>query len=104
MEFLMQYLKKNFDFIVIDTPPVMVATDAVIMAPRVDGTLLVIKSNNTERKIIENVLDQYKSANLPILGAILNHVDMKKEGYYRYYNKYYSSYYGKQDADKHRVP
>jgi len=95
MEFLMQYLKKNFDFIVIDTPPVMPATDALIMAPSVDGTLLVMKSGNTERKIIKDVLDQYKSANLPILGAILNHVDMKKEGYYRYYHKYYSSYYGK---------
>ena len=95
MEFLMQYLKKNFDFIVIDTPPVMPATDAVIMAPRVDGTLLVMKSGNTERKIIKDVLDQYKSANLPIIGAILNQVDMKKEGYYRYYHKYYSSYHGK---------
>jgi len=95
MEFLIQYLKKNFDFIVIDTPPVMPATDAVIMAPRTDGTLLVIKSGNTERKIIKDVLDQYKSANLPIIGSILNQVDMKKEGYYRYYHKYYSSYYGK---------
>ncbi|WP_457551277.1 polysaccharide biosynthesis tyrosine autokinase [Desulfobacula sp.] len=96
MEFLMQYLKKQFDFIVLDTPPVMPATDAVIMAPRVDGTLLVIKSGNTERKIIKDVLDQYKAARLPIIGAILNQVNMKKEGYYRYYHKYYTSYYGKQ--------
>ncbi len=94
MAFLVQYLKKGFDFIVIDTPPVMPATDAILMAPNTDGTLLIIKSGNTERKIIQNVLDQYKSAKLPIIGSVLNEVDMKKEGYYRYYNKYYSSYYG----------
>ena len=94
MEFLMHYLKKQFDFIIIDTPPVMPATDAVIMAPRTDGTVLVIKSGRTERKIIKDVIDQYKSANLPIIGTVLNQVDMKKEGYYRYYSKYYSAYYG----------
>ena len=95
MEFLLQYLKKNFDFIVIDTPPVMPATDAILMAPRTDGTIIIMKSGHAERKIIQDVLDQYKTANLPIIGTVLNQVDMKKEGYYRYYHKYYSSYYGK---------
>ncbi|MBC2704271.1 MAG: polysaccharide biosynthesis tyrosine autokinase [Desulfobacula sp.] len=95
MEFLVQYLKKNFDFIIIDTPPVMPATDAVLMAPRTDGTVMVMKCGHAERKIIKDVLNQYKTAGLPIIGAVLNHVDMKKEGYYRYYHKYYSSYYGK---------
>jgi len=94
MEFLVQYLEKNFDFIVIDTPPVMPATDAILMAPRTDGTVFVIKSGNTDRKIIQDVIGQFKTANLPIIGSVLNLLDMKKEGYYRYYNKYYSSYYG----------
>ena len=95
MEFLFHYLEKSFDFIVIDTPPVMPATDAILMAPRTDGTIFVIKSGNTDRKIIQNVIDQFKTAKLPIIGSVLNLVDMKKEGYYRYYSKYYSSYYGK---------
>ncbi len=95
MEFLLQYLKKSFDFIVIDTPPVMPSTDAILMAPLTEGTILVMKSGNTERKIIQDVLDQYEQASLPIIGTVLNQVDMKKEGYYRYYHKYYSSYYGK---------
>ncbi len=94
MDFLVRYLKKRFDFLVIDTPPVMPASDAVLMAPRTDGTILVMRSGNTERKIVQNVLDQYKSAKLPILGAVLNDVNMKKEGYYQYYEKYYTSYYG----------
>ena len=93
-EFLMKLLKKKFDFIILDTPPVLPATDAILMAPRTDGTLLVVKSGNTERKIIKDAMESFKNANLPILGTILNFVDLKKEGYYRYYKKYYSSYYG----------
>lgn len=95
MEFLIQYLKKSFDFIVIDSPPVMPASDAMLMAPWTDGTILVMKSGNTERRIIQDVIDQYQNSQLPIIGSVLNQVDMKKEGYYRYYSKYYSSYYGK---------
>jgi Mrp family chromosome partitioning ATPase len=76
----------------------MPATDAMLMAPRTDGTILVIKSGNTERKIVKNVVDSFKNAKLPILGILLNLVDLKKEGYYRYYKKYYASYYGKKSA------
>ena len=94
MDFLIQYLKTRFDFLLIDTPPVAPASDAVLIAPRTEGTIFVIKSGHTERKIIQDVVDQYRSANLPIIGTVLNQVDMRKEGYYRYYHKYYSSYYG----------
>jgi len=92
--FLMELLKKKFDFVILDTPPVMPATDALLMAPRTDGTILVVKSGNTERKVVMNVVESFKNAKLPILGVLLNLVDLKKEGYYRYYKKYYSSYYG----------
>ena len=94
MEFLIQNLKGRFDFIVIDTPPVLPATDAFLIAPRTDGIVLVTKSGNTDKKIFRNVVGQARTAGLPIIGTVLNQVDMKKEGYYRYYQKYYSSYYG----------
>jgi len=95
MAYLIDYLKTRFDFIIIDTPPVTPASDALILAPMVDGTLFVIKSGHTDRKIIQNAVDQLTAAKQPIIGLVLNQVDMKKEGYYRYYNKYYSSYYGR---------
>ena len=66
------------------------------MAPRTDGTILVIKSGNTARKIVKTVTDSFQAAGQPILGVLLNQVDMKKEGYYRYYKKYYASYYSEQ--------
>ncbi|MCP3876255.1 MAG: CpsD/CapB family tyrosine-protein kinase [Desulfobacteraceae bacterium] len=99
MEFLVKYLKKTFDFIVIDTPPVMLLTDALLMAPTTDGTVFVIKSGNTEHKIMQDVVNQYKTANLPILGSVLNLIDLKKEGYYyRYYRKYYAKYDPRKEA------
>lgn len=92
-DLLMDVLKEKFDFIIIDTPPVMPATDALLMAPRTDGTVLVVKSGNTERKIVKKVVENFKNANLPILGILLNYVDLNRESYYRYYKKY-TSYYG----------
>jgi len=92
--FLLDQLKSRFDFIVIDAPPVMPATDALVLTPKTDGALFIIKSGHTDRKIIQDVLEQFKKANQPIIGTVLNQVNMKKEGYYRYYKKYYSSYYG----------
>lgn len=93
-EFLIAHLKSQFDFIVIDTPPVMPATDALVMGPRTDGTIFIISAGYVNRKIIQSVINQFKNADKPILGCVLNRVDMKKEGYYRYYKKYYQSYYG----------
>jgi len=94
MAFLIETLKSRFDFIIIDTPPVTPATDALLIAPMVDGAVLVVKSGNTDRKIIQDAVDQFKAVKQPILGIVLNQVDMKKEGYYKYYQKYYTSYYG----------
>lgn len=92
--FLIDHLKDKFDFIIIDTPPVMPATDALLISPRTDGTILVIRSGHADRKIIQEVVGQFESASQTIIGTVLNRVDMKTEGYYRYYKKYYASYYG----------
>mgnify|MGYP003971349769 FL=1 len=97
--YLLNYLKHEFDFIVIDTPPIMPATDALLMAPRTDGTVLVIKAGHADRKIIQSAVEQYHAARQPIIGTVLNRVNMKKEGYYRYYKKYYSSYYGQKPTE-----
>lgn len=94
MAFLIETLKARFDFIIIDTPPVTPATDALLLAPMVDGAVLVVKSGNTDRKIIQDAVDQFKAVKQPIIGMVLNQVDMRKEGYYKYYQKYYTSYYG----------
>jgi capsular exopolysaccharide synthesis family protein len=98
-KFLMDLLKQRFDFVVVDTPPVLPATDALLMAPRTDGILLVVRSGHTNKKIIKEVVGKFRTAKLPILGVLLNRVDVKKGGYYyKYYQKYYAAYYGNGDG------
>ena len=96
-EFLMGVLKQRYDFVVVDTPPVLPASDALLMAPRTDGVILVVRSGHTNKKIIKEVTDKFRTAKLPILGVLLNRVDVKKGGYYyKYYQKYYAAYYGNE--------
>ncbi len=85
-EMIIDQLKKKFDLIIIDIAPVLPASDAMLMAPRTDGTLLVIRSGYANKKLVKQVLDRYRQSNLPVLGAILNRVDVKKQdSYYQYY-------------------
>jgi len=95
MSFLLSFLKKRYDMLVIDTPPVLPATDALLLAPQTDGVVLITKANATDRRMVKKVVDQIKHTQSNLIGIVLNQVNLKKEGYYRYYSKYYSKYYGK---------
>jgi len=95
MMFVLDNLSALFDFVILDTPPVLPASDALMIAPKTDGILMVVKANAVNKKYIKDALGQIESSATKILGLILNRVDINKERYYRYYRKYYSSYYGK---------
>ncbi len=89
MFFLLSFLKRRFDFLVIDSPPIMPASDALILAPNTDGVLLVVKSRKINREIAKKAVEQLRMSNANLLGVVLNRFDIKKEGYYKYYSKYY---------------
>ncbi len=95
MTFVLDYLTQVFDFIIIDTPPVMPVSDAMLIAPNTDGVLVVLKAKKVNKVYIKNIIRQLENSGTKILGLILNCVDMKKERYYRYYKKYNTQYYGK---------
>jgi uncharacterized protein involved in exopolysaccharide biosynthesis/Mrp family chromosome partitioning ATPase len=96
LSFLMAFLKKKFDMLVIDSSPVMPASDALILSAHMDGVLLISRSGMMNRKMVIKTVEQLRGAQAKILGIVLNRVDIKKEGYYKYYHKYYSKYYGDQ--------
>jgi capsular exopolysaccharide synthesis family protein len=96
MSFLIGYLKRKFDILIVDSSPVMAASDALILAAQMDGVLLINRSGMINRKMVLKTVEQVQNAQAKILGIILNRVDVRKEGYYKYYHKYYSNYYGKQ--------
>ena len=94
MAFALNHLSHVYDFVIIDTPPVLPASDALVLSPETDGVLLVVKANQVNRKYIKDAVKQLESVGTKILGVVLNRVDMKRESYYRHYSKYYTSYYG----------
>ncbi|MCF6291125.1 MAG: CpsD/CapB family tyrosine-protein kinase [Desulfobacterales bacterium] len=94
MDFLFDRLKKMFDVLVVDSPPLLPASDALVLAPRMDGVLLVVKPGFLNRELVARAVDQLRIAKANLLGVVLNQVDTKREGYYKYYHKYYARYYG----------
>ncbi len=100
MSFLLSYLTKKFDVMIVDTPPILPASDALLLAPQIDGVVFVVKAGMLRREMVKKAVEQLQLAKANILGVVLNRIDIKREGYYRYYNKYYSGYYG--DSKRHR--
>ena len=94
MSFLLSFLKRRFDRLVIDTPPILPATDALLLSPQVDGVVMMIKAGNLNREMVKKAVDQISHAKANLIGVVLNQVDIEREGYYKYYHKYYSRYYG----------
>lgn len=95
MSFLLSYLQRRFDRVILDSPPVLPASDALTLAPQTDGVLLMIKAGDVNRQMVRKALDQLRTAQANVIGAVLTQVNVKRGGYYNYYRKYYSSYYGK---------
>lgn len=96
---MMEAAKKQFDYIVIDAPPLGSVIDAAILTPVCDGAIMVIESNAISYKMAQAIKKQLAQTNVRLLGAILNKVNLKKGSYYQgyyhgygYYKKAYKGY------------
>jgi capsular exopolysaccharide synthesis family protein len=91
-------LRTKFKFIVIDSPPIMAATDAVILSVKADGVLLVVRSGETPKEAFTRTCDLLRSVKCRLLGVVLNAVDSSAPDYYYSYRYYpYSEGYGPQE-------
>ena len=98
-------LRTKYKFIVIDSPPIMAATDAVILSVQADGVLLVVRSGETPKEAFTRARDLLVSVKSRLLGVVLNAVDSHAPDYYYSYRYYpYSEGYGPQEADSTFVP
>lgn len=100
MKELLEKMKKTYDIVVIDTPPVMVLSDCIVLAKVVDTTMFVLRWQKTSREIVRAAIEQLKSYNVNIAGVVLTRVDIEKQSqygggdkghYYKNYSEYYSS-------------
>lgn len=93
-------VREDYDYVIIDAPPLGVVIDAVIIGKYCDGAVLVIEQGVIKRKVVQDVIKQLKRGEVRILGAVLNKVDERIGAYGNYEYKYSYSYYGESDAEK----
>ena len=97
MKKLLIELKERYEYIIIDTPPVLAVADAQILAANTDGVVFVVKSLETKREEIVQAKASLDKVNAPIVGSVLNAVDSKKGKY-----KYDYEYYGEDKETKQK--
>jgi polysaccharide biosynthesis transport protein len=88
-------LGEHFDWIIVDSPPVMAVADASVVAHTCTGVLFVVGAEMTSRHAAQVALDQLESSRAKFIGAVLNRVDLEGQTYYysHYYRREYSRYY-----------
>lgn len=88
-EDLVQKAKAMYDYVIIDAPPLGSVIDAAIIARVCDASVFVVAANMVSYKFVRSVKEQLEKTGCPIIGVVLNKVDMKKS---RLYGKYYEQY------------
>lgn len=88
-----EQLRERYKFIVIDSPPIMAATDAVILSALTDGVILVVRSGETPKEAFTRCRELLAAVNSRVLGVVLNAVDASSSNYYYSY-RYYPYAYG----------
>jgi capsular exopolysaccharide synthesis family protein len=88
-------LGQNFDWVILDSPPVLAVADASILANTATGVVFVVGADQTSRQAARAALDQLAAVQAHVIGAVLNRVDLDKNPYYysAYYRKEYARYY-----------
>ncbi len=82
---LVEALDNAFDLVIYDAPPVLSVTDAQILSTKVDGTVLVVRENKTEKASVKQAVKLIKHVNGEFVGVVLNDVHGSASGYYGYY-------------------
>jgi len=105
MRDVLNQLREQYDHIVIDTPPSLSVTDAVVLSPRADAVVLVIRSGQTTKQALRRSRDILMQVNAKVVGVLLNAVDLSSPDYYYYYEYRgkYASYYRNEDSPEHEL-
>jgi succinoglycan biosynthesis transport protein ExoP len=96
MKHLIEEMRSRFAYVIFDSPPVMAVTDAIVLASSADGVVLTVHGGNTPRELVQRAAERLRQSNIPVLGALLNNLDLQQYGYT--YKKNYYDYYEPNDA------
>jgi tyrosine-protein kinase len=99
MKAILEQVQEQAELVVFDSPPVLAVTDAVVLAPRVDGVVLVVKPGMTKLAACRQAIEQLQRVGANLLGVIFNDVEINRLNYnYQYYRGYYSGHYDQDDS------
>jgi len=98
MRHLMTVLQKNFDHVIVDSPPVSSFTDGVLISTMVDGVLLVVHGGKSSRHIVRRAKQLLQEVGAKIFGVVLNNTQVQTHDYYHYQRYYSEKYYGQQTS------
>jgi capsular exopolysaccharide synthesis family protein len=94
---LLEEVKRQFDLVIIDSPPVLMVTDPVVLSTKVDGTIVVVRSQRTTRPVLKRVIGVLSHSQGRKLGFVVNGMDTKSVEYYYSYGYYGDNkYYGEE--------
>jgi len=99
MKHLIEEVRGKFAYVIFDSPPVLAVTDAVVLGANADGVVLTVHGGHTPRELVQRSAERLRQANIPVLGAILNNLDLHQYGY-TYRKSYYDYYESGSDDDK----
>jgi capsular exopolysaccharide synthesis family protein len=85
---IFELLKKDYDYILIDTPPSLVVTDAMLYKDVVNGYLIVIRANKTRSDSTARLLERFRQVGAHVIGFILNDRQIRHQGKYKSYTDY----------------
>lgn len=95
---VLQQLLDEYDYVFIDSPPILAVTDSAILSTIVDGVVLVVNYAVTRNELAREAVEQFKKANARIIGVVLNQVKMESSDYKNYYYYYY--HYGDEHTEQ----
>jgi polysaccharide biosynthesis transport protein len=101
MKHLIAEVREKFAYVIFDSPPVLAVTDAIVLAASADGVVLCVHGGKTPRDLVQRSAERLRQSNIPVLGAILNNLDLHQYGY-TYRKSYYDYYDSADDSEQQR--
>jgi succinoglycan biosynthesis transport protein ExoP len=105
MKHVVEALKSHYDWVLIDTPPILAMADTPVLCPLVEGVILVVGAEVSGRPTLQRAVDQIVNVGGKIVGVVLNKVNLERNSYYygQYYGEYYRAYYAEGSSRQARA-
>jgi polysaccharide biosynthesis transport protein len=99
MDDLLARARSRYEFVLIDTPPVLAVTDASVLGRLVDAAILIVRYGSAKREVVRRCIDLLERSGTHLLGVAVNVVDYTAPEYSEFYGRKYYEYYGERDSE-----